>query len=91
MSSKFDQLLSDISFFEALNDAQLDARLLLIIGRLYLIHFLTTVSVDEASWLSGSAGRLDSTVQGSNTSFGNILFWHFKVKYLYLARRQGLN
>ena len=69
MKLKFDQLLSDISFFEGLNDAQLDARLLLIIGRLYLIHFLTTVSVDEASWLSGSAGRLDSTVEVSNTSF----------------------
>ena len=83
MSLKFDQLLSDISFFEALNDAQLDARLLLIIGRLYLIHFLTTVSVDEASWGSGSTGRLDSTVEGLNTtSFCNILFWHFKVKHL---------
>ena len=83
MKLKIDQLLSDISFFEALNDAQLDARLLLIIGRLYLIHFLTTVSVHEASWGSGSTGRLDSTVEGLNTtSFCNILFWHFKVKHL---------
>ena len=74
MKLKFDQLLSDISFFEGLNDAQLDARLLLIIGRLYLIHFLTTVSVDEASWLSGSTGHRHSAVQGLNTSFGHILF-----------------